>query len=99
MVISKGEILLLIDKLKSRVNRELSSIPDLFLYYCSSKSKVEEKTIVFAGTVIHARIARMARAIKEHGAKYNLVLLCKKDKYDPKLSNNCFDKIELFKNK
>lgn len=96
MKLSKGKILLLFDKIKSRLIEELSSIPDFALYHFSLKSKLKQPTIVFAGTMIHARIPRMARALKDSGAKYNLVLLCKKDKYDPKLSNDCFDIIELF---
>ncbi|MBD99176.1 MAG: hypothetical protein CMO34_04970 [Verrucomicrobia bacterium] len=74
-----------------------SSIPDYILYKIANEKTVDQPTIVFVGTYMHARIGRIARWVKR-SSDYDVHLVCGKTGFLNKLSNNTFDETQLFRN-
>ena len=85
-------------KLLIKIEENIFILPDNILYLFSKKKIKNEKCIVFAGTYMHARIARIAKWIKKT-TDYQSVLIAQKSVFTPQLSNDSFDQVHLFRNK
>ncbi|NOG57431.1 MAG: hypothetical protein HND54_06830 [Bacteroidetes bacterium] len=72
--------------------------PDFLFFFLSSKKKSNSSSIIFVGTVMHGRIARIAKWIKREDNRM-LILVCSENGFAHKLSNDSFDNVYLFRNK
>ncbi|MDB9774822.1 hypothetical protein OAB47_01160 [Vicingaceae bacterium] len=70
--------------------------PDFFRLLISKGSNDEKQRIVFVGTLIHGRIARIAKWLKR-SASYELVFICNYNGYTDKLNNSSFDQVLTYK--
>ena len=92
-----NKIKLFSKKLKLKIGEWSSSIPDYIHYKFSSEKIVDQPTIVFVGTYMHARIGRIAKWTKRKSA-YKIHLICSKNGFLDQLSNNTFETTLLFRN-
>ncbi len=81
-----------------RVTLLTTLLPDYFLYRIQRPDTPERSTIVFVGTVMHARIGRMAKWLKRK-YHYQVVLICEKQGFATALTDPAFDETFLFRNK
>lgn len=92
---------LFLNKLFLRLKR-LSSLPIDYLassFYNQRSS--DKKRLIFIGTVMHARIARLAKWLKRHHKlqDYEFILICDRYQSSSHLSGDLFDKVCYFSNK
>lgn len=70
--------------------------PDFFRLLLSKGNNDEKQRIVFVGTLIHGRIARIAKWLKR-STSYELVFICNYNGYTDKLNNSSFDQVLTYK--
>lgn len=97
MLIYKVKILK--KKIFARLNEIVFSLPDFVkLHFVKTiSSKTDSKSIVFVGSLLVARIPRMAKWINRQ-TDYRLLLVCKKDGFINKFFKDTFDEVILYRN-
>ncbi len=90
------KIKLVFKKLVLKIKEVSALVPDFLLYFFSNPSKKEEERIVFVGTLIHGRIARLAKWLKRTTSK-EIIFICSSNGYTDKLNNNSFDQVHTYK--
>lgn len=91
------KIRLMYRKLLIKIEELIFILPDYVRFVFSRNEPDGEKSIVFVGTVMHARIARMAKWIN-HLTDYKLILICSASGYSSKLSGSCFHQVHIYRN-
>jgi hypothetical protein len=88
---------LLYPKLLIKIEELLYILPD-FIRFTFTKNQLDnDKSIVFVGTVMHARIARMAKWLNRL-SDYKLILICSASGYSSKLSGDYFHQVYSYRN-
>lgn len=93
---------LLFIKIKTRLKLELSSLADFILFLIGYKAEgycfdSHTRNIIFLGENMPPRVARMLKWLKRNYS-VSAILICHETGYNPKYSNQSFDKILLFRN-
>lgn len=96
MTLAKFSIL--IKKIAERTLYWSTYIPDFLFFQLTKRKTPKEKIVVFVGMYMHARVARMARWVKQTSNR-KCILVAQKAVFTPALSNDSFDKTFLFRNK
>lgn len=91
------KVKLMYRKLLIKIGEWIFILPDYIRFAFSRNESDNEKKIVFVGTVMHARIARMAKWLSRL-ADYKLVLICSASGYSSKLSGDHFHQVHTFRN-
>lgn len=84
-------------KILLKIKELIFVIPDFIRYWFSQAQVKEGKYLVFVGTVMHARIARMAKWLNRL-SDYKLVLICSETGYSKKLSGEYFHEVFTYRN-
>ncbi len=91
---------LLFKKLSLKLKRASGTPLDLLRLFFAEKPDSQEKQLIFVGTVMHARIARIAKWLKRHNklSDYKFILICDHYRYSNKLTGDLFDEVHLYTN-
>ncbi len=86
----RSKLNLLFRKLSFKLN-ELKHLPiDFFNYYFNPLPVFKQQRIVFVGTIIHGRVARVAKWLKRL-TKKKIIFICSANGYNSKLIDDSFD--------
>jgi len=91
------KIRLLYRKLLIKVEELIFILPDFIRFIFSAKVIKHDLCIIFVGTVMHARIARMAKWLSQL-TDYQLILICSSTGYSSKLSGDYFNQVLTYRN-
>jgi hypothetical protein len=90
------KVRLIIKKIVQKLKETSALVPDFFHFLFSNPSQKEGERIVFVGTLIHGRIARIAKWLKRTTSK-EIIFICSSNGYREQLNNNSFDEVYTYK--
>lgn len=72
-------------------------IPDFFIYFFTKRQFPKEPSIIFVGTAMHGRIARITKWLARN-SQFELLLICKNSGFSNKFINSDFTKVLTYRN-
>jgi hypothetical protein len=92
-----GSIQLFFKKIIGRFNEVKFIIPDYIKFVFTAKIVNDKKSIVFVGTILHGRVARIAKWLSRI-TDHELILICGEVGFSKKFLNSSFSKVYTYRN-
>jgi hypothetical protein len=92
-----GSIRLLYKKLFNRIDELKFILPDYIRFLLTNRIENNKKSIVFVGTILHGRIARIAKWVSR-STDFELILICGEVGFSKKFLNPSFTKVYTYRN-